>query len=482
MSAGHTAIFSNNRAFAALAADGSISAWGDAAYGGTGAPSDNGYTHIYSTSSAFAAIKADGSVSAWGNTGSGGSGAPADNGYAGIFSTNSAFAAIKHDGSLSAWGAVSAGGANAPADANYATVFANRFAFVAQKANGSLVAWGDATRGGSGAPAGRNYASVYSTNGAFAALAGDGSVSAWGDSGGATGAPLDSVYTHIASTYGAFAALKDDGSIVAWGNGSVGGSGAPATAGHTQILSNGRVFTALRPDGSMSVWGPGSFGQSDAPVSAGHVSVNGSEPDSSVVCRTVVQLGVTELIEDVSGNANQTVSTADQINSIRDVSGARAENEAYYTAGLQAGQFLDPTDPIGPEIQLIINQVNATRDVIDELLEDIAGNNNQVRVTAQQLNSLEGVEGALSLNLDTYIMHFRSATFADALNPSREEIQVIIDLVNSDVLAPPLDIGGGNSADQGSVRTGTGAVLWVLLLAPLVIRRRYHTSMYTVKR
>jgi hypothetical protein len=38
--------------------------------GGTGAPSDNGYTKIYSNSRAFAAVKADGSITAWGNSNS----------------------------------------------------------------------------------------------------------------------------------------------------------------------------------------------------------------------------------------------------------------------------------------------------------------------------------------------------------------------------------------------------------------------------
>jgi hypothetical protein len=37
--------------------DGSITAWGDSDWGGTGAPSDNGYTKIYSTVGAFAALK-----------------------------------------------------------------------------------------------------------------------------------------------------------------------------------------------------------------------------------------------------------------------------------------------------------------------------------------------------------------------------------------------------------------------------------------
>jgi aryl-alcohol dehydrogenase-like predicted oxidoreductase len=72
---GYTKIYSTGGAFAALKADGSITAWGSSYKGGTGAPSDNGYTKIYSTGYAFAALKADGSITAWGASGSGGSGA-----------------------------------------------------------------------------------------------------------------------------------------------------------------------------------------------------------------------------------------------------------------------------------------------------------------------------------------------------------------------------------------------------------------------
>jgi hypothetical protein len=36
------------------------------------APTDGGYTKIYSNSVAFAALKADGSITAWGNSSSGG--------------------------------------------------------------------------------------------------------------------------------------------------------------------------------------------------------------------------------------------------------------------------------------------------------------------------------------------------------------------------------------------------------------------------
>jgi hypothetical protein len=50
----YTKIYSTVVAFAALKADGSITAWGDSDNGGTGAPSDNGDTKIYSTKAAFA--------------------------------------------------------------------------------------------------------------------------------------------------------------------------------------------------------------------------------------------------------------------------------------------------------------------------------------------------------------------------------------------------------------------------------------------
>jgi hypothetical protein len=54
-----SAFYSTGSAFAALKADGSITAWGNSDGGGTAAPSVNGYTKIYSTAGAFATLKAD---------------------------------------------------------------------------------------------------------------------------------------------------------------------------------------------------------------------------------------------------------------------------------------------------------------------------------------------------------------------------------------------------------------------------------------
>jgi hypothetical protein len=61
-----------------LIADGSIKAWGNSSYGGTGAPSGSGYTKIYSNWGVFAALKADGSIKAWGSSYAGGKSAPSD--------------------------------------------------------------------------------------------------------------------------------------------------------------------------------------------------------------------------------------------------------------------------------------------------------------------------------------------------------------------------------------------------------------------
>ena len=261
----------NSAAFAALKADGSIVAWGDAGHGGTGAPSGNGYTNIYSTSAAFAALKADGSIVAWGSSSDGGSGVPSGNGYTKIYSTGHAFAALKADGSIAAWGANWAGGTGAPSGNGYTKIYPNGYAFTAVKADGSITAWGGA--GGTGAPSGSGYTKIHSTLKAFAAIK-DGSITAWGESSnGGTDAPSDSGYTKIYSTTAAFAAVKADGSITAWGSWNEGGTGAPSGNGYTKIYSNWNTFAALKADGSITAWGYGPFGGTGKPSDNGYTKV-----------------------------------------------------------------------------------------------------------------------------------------------------------------------------------------------------------------
>ncbi|VVH62303.1 Xanthine dehydrogenase, molybdenum binding subunit (EC [uncultured Gammaproteobacteria bacterium] len=270
---GYTKIYSNEYAFAALKADGSITAWGDSRYGGSGAPYGNDYTKIYSTEFAFAALKADGSITAWGASDWGGTGAPSDNGYTKIYSTGFAFAALKADGSITAWGS-DWGGSGAPDGNGYTKIYSNNAAFAIVKADGSITAWGSSEYGGSGAPSDNGYTKIYSNRFAFAALKADGSITAWGDSKyGGTGAPSDNGYTKIYSTAFAFAALKADGSITAWGDSKYGGTGAPSDNGYTKIYSTLGGFAAVKADGSITAWGDSGTGGTGAPDGNGYTKI-----------------------------------------------------------------------------------------------------------------------------------------------------------------------------------------------------------------
>jgi hypothetical protein len=268
---GYTKIYSTDRAFVALKTDGSMTAWGDSNYGGSRAPSGLGYTKIYSNGYAFAAMKRDGSIAAWGNRGYGGSGVPTGTGYTKIYSTQKSFAALKADGSITAWGLY--GGSRVPTDAGYTKIYSTSYAFAALKTDGSITAWGRGGSGGSGAPTGTGYNKIYSTGGAFAALKADGSITAWGDSGsGGSRAPTDAGYTKIYSTSRAFAALKANGSITAWGDSDSGGSRAPDGSNYTKIYSTCGAFTALKADGSIAVWGI-SYSNNGVPRGNGYTNI-----------------------------------------------------------------------------------------------------------------------------------------------------------------------------------------------------------------
>jgi hypothetical protein len=66
---GFTKIYSNEKAFAGITAEGKIQSWGDNDCGGTNAPGGSGFIAIYSTYCSFVAVKADGTYSTWGEMG-----------------------------------------------------------------------------------------------------------------------------------------------------------------------------------------------------------------------------------------------------------------------------------------------------------------------------------------------------------------------------------------------------------------------------
>jgi hypothetical protein len=71
-----------------------------------------------------------------------------------------------------------------------------------------------------------------------------------------------------------------------------------------------------------------------------------------------LELAIIEVVDDIQGNLNGINVTATQLNSINGVSGAI--EGVNYTTALDNGTFVDENNPTAAEIQLIIDQVNAT--------------------------------------------------------------------------------------------------------------------------
>ncbi|PNQ61904.1 hypothetical protein C1141_11005, partial [Vibrio agarivorans] len=135
--------------------------------------------------------------------------------------------------------------------------------------------------------------------------------------------------------------------------------------------------------------------------------------------------------EDIAGNADGTAVTADELNAIDGISGADKANESVYTDALQNGTYADSANPTAAEIQAVIDAVNTSEANLAAVAEDIAGNADGVTVTPEQLNEIDGVDGATADNLDEYVEALQKGTYVDPSNPTAEEIQAVIDAVNT---------------------------------------------------
>ena len=140
----------NEEAFAVLRGDGSIVAWGDPTYGGSGAPAGPDFVAVYATRYAFAALRKDGTIAAWGSSVRGGSGAPAGSDFVAVYSTHTAFAALRKNGTIAVWGNSEEGGSRAPAGSDFVAVYSTHSAFAALRKDGTIAAWGAYGDHGSG--------------------------------------------------------------------------------------------------------------------------------------------------------------------------------------------------------------------------------------------------------------------------------------------------------------------------------------------
>ena len=270
-------IQSNDDAFAALKADGSVVTWGYDDFGGNSSGVQATLTNVVSIESnyaAFAALKSDGSIVTWGSSGGGNSSLVQDKltNVVSIQNNYFSFAALKADGSVVTWGSADKGGNSSTVVGQLNAVQSIQgtgYAFAALKIDGSVVTWGDDNYGAnsSGVQAQLiNVVSIQSTNSAFAALKSDGSVVTWGDDtyGGISSgvqAQLTNVVSIQSSPY-AFAALKSDGSVVSWGWSSVGNSSGVQDQLNSvvSIQNTNFAFAALRADGSVVTWGSSGSG------------------------------------------------------------------------------------------------------------------------------------------------------------------------------------------------------------------------------
>ena len=194
-------------AYVALRSDGSLSAWGESAYGGDISSvsyyfpptSSIKVKEIFSTDYAFSALRTNGSVVSWGNS---------------VYGADCGSVCQKLSG---------------PPQPAVLKLEANSRAFVALREDGSVVSWGDPNYGGSSyfvddlLDGSVKVKRIYSNGNSFVALREDGSVVSWGGQkspgiieGLDGSAPVEEVY--YSNMGGFYAAIRKDGVIKTWTN------------------------------------------------------------------------------------------------------------------------------------------------------------------------------------------------------------------------------------------------------------------------
>ncbi|AUI88700.1 hypothetical protein BS333_20660 [Vibrio azureus] len=164
---------------------------------------------------------------------------------------------------------------------------------------------------------------------------------------------------------------------------------------------------------------------------------NGTYADSNNPTAEEVQAVIDSVnsLETVSGVTSGTVTgstiTADELNAIEGVSGADAANESLYADALANGTYADSSNPTPEEIQAVVDAVNTSEENLDTISDITTGSVTGSTVTAEDLNNIEGVSGADAANESLYADALANGTYADSSNPTPEEIQAVIDSVNS---------------------------------------------------
>ena len=285
--------------FVGLRDDGTITAWGNADFGGS-IPQDvlsslnqRNIKEIYPTNCAFAVLTDDGAVSTWGGSRCGGDSESVVNDLTsgvekifvnqrGTMTDTGAFAALKSDGSIVTWGNSYYGGDSSQAasqlQSGVVKVFSSSSSFAALKNDGSVVVWGNSDDFNSTTPYSTigdvsllvqsGVTDIFVSDDSFIAVKNNGQLVGWGNSGAGKDVILiahnleysNSKVVDITCNNNACVALKDNGSVLIWGDEDFGG--APRLSivnqlrgGVTKIVPGHGMFAVLKNDGTVVTWG-----------------------------------------------------------------------------------------------------------------------------------------------------------------------------------------------------------------------------------
>jgi len=144
--------------------------------------------------------------------------------------------------------------------------------------------------------------------------------------------------------------------------------------------------------------------------------------------------------EDIDGNADGTPATADEINSIDGVNGAR--NGVDYSTGFVHGEYNNRDNPTSIEIQRVVDNVNL---LVDIGIDANDGNATTTNATAQQYNLLSNVDGADSEYETKYQAYIDTHPDAFSSPATETEIQAMISRVNAFVTVWKTDNNGTTS-------------------------------------
>lgn len=234
----------------ALAANGTVVAWGDNTYGQSSVP--GGLSDVVAINAGAyhsLALKSDGKIQAWGGNWVGQSTIPAN--LENVVAIAGGFAhslALKSDGTVVAWGDNTKGQRNVPPGlTGVVAIAAGDFHSVALKADGTVMAWGDNDINYKQIdipPGLTTVVAIAAASGSTSALKADGTVAHWGYHYDFLPVPLG-LANVVAIAGGGFhdLAVKSDGLVVAWGYPGKGQIAVPALLNNVFAVEGGFNFS-----------------------------------------------------------------------------------------------------------------------------------------------------------------------------------------------------------------------------------------------